>query len=346
MAGSVRCRILAVDVGWIKASGDPALSYDLQTDYRFTPAAERAVLAAGNWTCGSETGLIAPPNLLLGLLAEAESRAAEMLATKGVNSAEVLARWPNLKLTAAPEATRGEFSPGVQVALAAAASLMTDFPRPLELATEHLLLGLVAAEDELADWLAERGFAVGALKDQICRLYGYATNGETDEQETIADVSISVPESETASPDTDRFTSPPITVPAETIHASAKACDQQTALLRLIDAAANRAREGLRVVEDFVRFVWNDRHLMFELKRLRHELAAALSVLPGDQLLAARDTQGDVGTAISTESERERPDVASVVTANFKRLQEALRSIEEFGKVLDATLAEQVEQLR
>ena len=33
------------------------------------------------------------------------------------------------------------------------------------------------------------------------------------------------------------------------------------ATLRVLDAAANRAREGLRVVEDYVRFVLDDRHL-------------------------------------------------------------------------------------
>ena len=46
--------------------------------------------------------------------------------------------------------------------------------------------------------------------------------------------------------------------------------------LRIIDAAANRAREGLRVAEDFVRFVLDDRHLTEQCKQLRHDLAALL----------------------------------------------------------------------
>ena len=315
-------------------------------DYRFTPAAERAIRAAGNWSYGG-TGLISPPDLLLGLLAEAESRAAEMLSAKGVSSAEVLDRWPSLRSVGEQVTTNGQFSPAVQVALFAAASLLTDFPRPLELATEHLLLGLVAADDELAEWLAERGFAVGALKDQICRLYGYATNGESDDDETMAEVSASVREPAIAADASGIGDHGVVAQAPKTAHSSSsRVLNHPTALLRLIDAAANRAREGLRIIEDFVRFVWNDRHLMSELKRLRHELAAALSVLPVNQLLAARDTEGDVGTDVSTESERERPDAASVVTANFKRLQESLRSIEEFGKVVDATLADHVEQLR
>ncbi|MGO9113211.1 MAG: hypothetical protein ACLP9L_28590 [Thermoguttaceae bacterium] len=32
----------------------------------------------------------------------------------------------------------------------------------------------------------------------------------------------------------------------------------QMALLRILDAAANRAREGLRVIEDWVRFALDD----------------------------------------------------------------------------------------
>ncbi|HWB10928.1 MAG TPA: thiamine phosphate synthase [Pirellulales bacterium] len=313
-------------------------------EYRFTPAAERAIRAAGNWA-GGESGHISLPGLLLGLLAEAESRAAEMLAAKGISSSSVLARWPKLTAATGQDARKEEFSPAVQAAISEAAGLMSDFARPLELATEHLLLGLVAARDELSDWLAEQGFAAEALKAEICRLYGYETNGEADVEVSPVSTSLAAPQAVPAVADEVTNGSGANTT-EKTVQRTAEVGDPKTALLRLIDAAANRAREGLRVVEDFVRFVWNDRHLMSELKRLRHELAAALCPLQGSQLLASRDTEGDVGTTVSTEAEGERPDMASVVTANFKRLQEALRSIEEFGKVLNPALAKRVEQLR
>jgi len=117
-------------------------------------------------------------------------------------------------------------------------------------------------------------------------------------------------------------------------------------VLRVLDAAANRAREGLRVVEDYVRFVLDDPHLTARLKGLRHDLAAALEKTPVRARLAARDTQADVGTAISTPSEQRRADLAQVVTANFVRLQEAMRSLEEFGKLLDPAIAAAIEALR
>jgi thiamine-phosphate pyrophosphorylase len=116
--------------------------------------------------------------------------------------------------------------------------------------------------------------------------------------------------------------------------------------LRALDAAANRAREGLRVVEDYVRFVLDDRHLSEQCKRLRHDLAAALGRVPMERSLAARETQADVGTGVSTSSEERRAGTAGVLAANFLRLEEALRSLEEFGKLLDAGMAAELEQLR
>src|SRR5436309_1133874 len=50
-------------------------------------------------------------------------------------------------------------------------------------------------------------------------------------------------------------------------------------LNRILDASANRAREGLRVVEDYARFALNDPGLTRRLKEVRHRLAEALSGL-------------------------------------------------------------------
>ncbi len=112
-----------------------------------------------------------------------------------------------------------------------------------------------------------------------------------------------------------------------------------TETYRILDAAANRAREGLRVVEDYARFGLNDAHLSRLLKECRHELAAALTPLSLSQRLAARDTLGDVGTAISTASEYQRGSILDVACASFKRVQEALRTLEEFSKLIGDDVA-------
>jgi thiamine-phosphate pyrophosphorylase len=115
---------------------------------------------------------------------------------------------------------------------------------------------------------------------------------------------------------------------------------------RILDANANRAREALRVAEEAARFVLERPDLSESLKRLRHDLRSALARLDARGLISARDTAGDVGTAITTPSEGRRADTADVARAAFKRLTESLRAIEEYGKVVDAQVAAAVEQLR
>ena len=103
--------------------------------------------------------------------------------------------------------------------------------------------------------------------------------------------------------------------------------------IRVLDASLNRATEGLRVVEDYVRFVLDDRHLTEQFKRLRHDLAAAGALLPLAERHAARDTQADVGTTVSTPSEGVRGDAWQVCVASLERVKQSLRSLEEYSKV-------------
>ena len=115
---------------------------------------------------------------------------------------------------------------------------------------------------------------------------------------------------------------------------------------RILDASANRAGEGLRTMEEFARLVLDDARMTAELKSLRHDLAAALGRLPRESLLAARDIDGDVGTAIGEQSEYSRFGMADVVAAAATRTQQSLRVIEEYGKTIDAGLASEIEQIR
>lgn len=115
---------------------------------------------------------------------------------------------------------------------------------------------------------------------------------------------------------------------------------------RVVDANLNRAREALRVLDDYARFVREDAFLTAEVKRLRHDLVAAASLLPTTTLLAARDTLGDVGTVLGTGPEYQRGGGRHVATVNLKRLQESLRSLEEYGKVLNVEFARRVEAVR
>lgn len=120
----------------------------------------------------------------------------------------------------------------------------------------------------------------------------------------------------------------------------------EPAALRILDANFNRAREGLRVLEEHARFVLDDSGLTGRLKSLRHELTELACILAGSAAMASRDTAGDVGTGISTDSEAVRVSTAEVAAAAAGRLSESLRCIEEYGKLVDTAAAREVEQLR
>jgi thiamine-phosphate pyrophosphorylase len=110
---------------------------------------------------------------------------------------------------------------------------------------------------------------------------------------------------------------------------------EHASALRTIDANFNRAVEGLRVVEDHARFILNDEFLAGSCKRLRHDLTTAIQQLdPNGERIFVRDTLGDVGTTITTPQETSRVSAAELVAANWQRVTQALRVIEEFAKLL------------
>ncbi len=116
-------------------------------------------------------------------------------------------------------------------------------------------------------------------------------------------------------------------------------------MLRLLDANLNRAREALRVTEDYARFVLEDGRLCGQIKELRHDLAAATREVAAEAILH-RDTPGDPGRVNKTDAEMRRDDLADVVTAAGKRLGEALRAIEEYLKTISPAQAMMVESIR
>ena len=115
---------------------------------------------------------------------------------------------------------------------------------------------------------------------------------------------------------------------------------------RAIDANLNRAGEGLRATEEYVRFGENDLRLTTELRSLRRGLAEASRDFPTETLLAARDVPGDVGTVDTGAGENVRTHPRDAALANLKRVQQALRAIEEFAKVVQPAAAPAFERLR
>jgi thiamine-phosphate pyrophosphorylase len=113
-------------------------------------------------------------------------------------------------------------------------------------------------------------------------------------------------------------------------------------LWRILDANLDRAREGLRVVEEWCRFGLDDAELVALCKGLRQ----ALGHWHHPEFRLARDTPADVGTDLTHAHEESRADVPAVLQANLCRVQEALRALEEYGKVYDPAMGAACKQMR
>jgi thiamine-phosphate pyrophosphorylase len=102
-----------------------------------------------------------------------------------------------------------------------------------------------------------------------------------------------------------------------------------TAIDRILDANFDRAREGLRIIEEWCRFGLNHSGFTETCKHLRQDLAQWHTA----EIRAARDTPGDPGTELTHPQEKQRANLSHVLQANFCRIQEALRVLEEYGKL-------------
>ena len=119
--------------------------------------------------------------------------------------------------------------------------------------------------------------------------------------------------------------------------------DANLRVARLIDANLDRAREGLRVIEDWCRFGLDRDDLIVPLKDWRQRLGQQHH----DRYRRARSTATDVAAGLGHPAQASRGTTAqAIVKANASRVQEALRVMEEFGRNLDPALASTSAEIR
>ena len=295
-----------------------------------TPGALRALERAQLRARANGRSAVEPADLLAALVDDADSRAAELLARFELDSLLVLQALrmdpvqPDLGSDLETPPSDPEEGGHVVLQLPHSAALRAvlldasmqarSIDRARDVGTEHLLAGLMAESSPAAVRLLAEGLDLEALRSHLSEQF------LTQAAPLVAIEGI-----------------PPLN-----LYEPAQAVD----LGRILDASANRAREGLRVVEDYVRFVLDDPGLTRRLKEVRHRLAEAVRGFDADLLIGSRDTREDVGTHIMTPSEQVRENPRAVLTANFKRVGEALRTLEEYGKLIDIWLAGRFEVLR
>jgi thiamine-phosphate pyrophosphorylase len=111
--------------------------------------------------------------------------------------------------------------------------------------------------------------------------------------------------------------------------------------LRILDANLNRLREGIRVVEDICRYYKNSKKLSLKLKNLRHQSRLKNYY----ELLTYRDILNDP-LKETTQSERSRGSLESIILSNIKRAQESSRVLEEILKLINTKDSERFKQIR
>lgn len=114
------------------------------------------------------------------------------------------------------------------------------------------------------------------------------------------------------------------------------------AICRILDANLDRCREGIRIIEEWCRFALNDAPLAETCKKIRQSIAQWHT----EDIRQARNTPDDCGTTLTHPQEERRESPQQVLHINLARTQEALRVLEEYGKLYHPQMGTTFKQLR
>lgn len=275
-----------------------------------TPGTQRAVLASLAWKRALSSNEVTAEHILLGLLQDDDARPAQLLAEQLVTIESVMKLLKlesmSLELDGAIPTTLDSY---LQKLLYDGRHVALESTGSPEVHSEHLFLALINDADQLRLQLESIGFQPELLQEKMT---------------TSESIELKMDE------------------PLSSIDSK-----ESVSIARILDANVNRAKEALRVLEELCRFHLNDRFLSQLAKELRHEITQEVILhLASQDLLRSRDTENDIGTRISIGTELHRTSLAAVQQANAQRLQEALRSLEEYGKVLSPEFGRGIERIR
>jgi len=113
-------------------------------------------------------------------------------------------------------------------------------------------------------------------------------------------------------------------------------------IAQLIDANLDRAREGLRVMEDWCRFGLKRSDFSIQIKDWRQQLGVHHHNIYRKERLTSIDPA--MGISHPLQTVRSTPE--DIFIANSSRVQEALRVIEEFTRITDPKLCEIAANIR
>lgn len=116
-------------------------------------------------------------------------------------------------------------------------------------------------------------------------------------------------------------------------------------ILRVIDVNFNRCKEGLRVIEDVFRFMFENDSLRKELRYIRHALDEVANEKIIKCAIANREANSDIGRKVDC-LESNRKNISDIIYVNTQRIKESLRVIEEFFKIILPSQVALIKKLR
>lgn len=116
-------------------------------------------------------------------------------------------------------------------------------------------------------------------------------------------------------------------------------------IYRILDVNFNRTAEGLRVCEEVMRFILNDRYLTEQLRTTRHKIFSLLKKQKFRELIKKRNSLHDVGRCL-LQGELKRRDYQEIFFTNMQRVKESIRVLEEFYKLIDSKIAVRFKRIR
>ena len=117
---------------------------------------------------------------------------------------------------------------------------------------------------------------------------------------------------------------------------------QDPRLFQIIDANLDRAREGLRVLEDWCRFGLGREDLVKKFKNFRQILGKHhLEIYK-----KSRNYVIDNSIGMSHPEQFKRKEIKQLISSNAARVQEALRVVEEFSRIYDYSLSQNASKIR
>jgi thiamine-phosphate pyrophosphorylase len=106
---------------------------------------------------------------------------------------------------------------------------------------------------------------------------------------------------------------------------------------RIIDVNLNRLTEGLRIIEDIVRFKFEDRATLNTIRKLKQKLWQNMGEMR-KKVIRSRKSEQDIGRSAKFDKIK-RTNLFDVLTTNFKRSQESARVLEEIFKLKDEQIS-------